>query len=247
MRITIGGVVFDELPSDYDSEFVVEPNGLSGWFGASGIRREETQRPAAHGSFDSRGYRGAKVPFVRGSILASSDATFQAMRQQLEGLLADGSMARMSVQDNQGHVTWQDVRLAQPAVVTPHPNDPSGEYQIGFWAPRAELYGEERVKSGSSADLFHRGTIPAPLRVRIGSGASSYTITSPLGTFEVSGATSGGAHVVDLRTGRVTRNGALLTGVVARAETWDLPRGLSTTHTISAGTGVEWITRDTFA
>jgi len=247
MRIDIGGVTFEELPRDYDSEFVVEPNGLSAWFGAAGIRREETQRPAAHGSFDSRGYRGAKVPFIRGSILASSDATFHRMRQQLEGLLADGSMARMSVQDNQGHVTWQDVRLAQPAVVTPHPNDPSGEYQIGFWAPRAEIYGEERVKTGASAGLFHRGTIPAPLKVRIGSGATSYTISSPLGTFEVAGAPSGGVHEVDLRTARVKRNGVLLTGVVARAETWDVPRGLPITHTISAGSGVEWITRDTFA
>lgn len=247
MRITIGGAVFTDAPTRYDEEFVIEPRGFTGWFGAAGVRRNETQRPAAHGSFDAPGYRGAKVPFIRGSILASSDATYQAMSRQLEGILADGSMGRMSVQDDQGNVTWQDVRLASPAVVNPHPNDPSGEYQIGFWSPRAEIYGQERVFTGASADVFHRGRIPAPLVVRIGTGAANYTITSSLGTFQVSGATSGGVHRVDLRTGRVTRNGTLLTGVVARAETWDVPAGGPVPHSVSAGSGVEWITRDTWA
>lgn len=247
MRITIGSVTFDEWPRDYDDAFVVTPNGLTGWFGAAGIRRNETQRPAAHGSFDAPGFRGAKVPFVAGEILAASPATFHAKRLQLEALLADGSTGRMSVQDDHGNVTWQDVRLAQPAVVAPHPNDPSGSFQIGLWAHRAEIYGEERTFSGASADVFHRGTLPAPLTVRIGNGAANYAVTSPLGTFQVAGAPSGGTHVVDLRTGRVTRNGTLLTGVVTRAETWDLPAGAPVAHSVSAGSNVTWITRDTFA
>lgn len=244
MRISIDGLEFTDAPTQFDEQYVIEPRGLTGWYGAAGIRREETQRPAAHGSFDAPGYRGAKVPFIRGSILASTDSMFQRLRLNLESLLADGDVHRMTVQDG-ALVTWQDVRLASPAVVDPHPNDPSGEFQIGFWSPRAEIYGEERTYTGASVQVFHRGTIRAPFRVRITDAPASYTITGPGRTFEVAGATSGGTHEVDMRTGRVTRNGVLMVGVVQQAATWDIPAGNGWALTCSVS--AEWLVRDTYA
>lgn len=234
---------------DDDSAYLIEPRGLSGWFGAAGVRRDETQRPAAHGSFDSRGYRDAKVPFIRGTVIAPSRGSLNEMCRRLEGLLADGSMARMTVQDDAGMVTWQDVRIAQPAVTDDFGDGETADFQIGFWSPKAELYGDTHRFSGSPATVFHRGTIPAPILVRIPNAPASYTITAPnpaVRTFTVSGATAGGTHEVDLRTGRVTRDGSPMVGVVTRADTWDMPPGVRWTHQISVGSA-EWIVPDTYA
>jgi len=243
--VTFGGVKFETFPSDFDDAFVIEPGGLTGWYGAQGIRREETQRPAAHGSFDAPGYRNAKTPNIKGHVLASTMSNLRAKRRQLEGLGADGGLRRLTVQDDDGGVTWADARLALPAAPTEHGADPSGSFQIGFWVPVAEIYGEERSFTGSSAQVFHRGTIPAPLIVRIASAPAAYTLSSPHGTFTVAGATAGGTHEVDMRTGWVRRNGVLMTGVVTRAETWDVPPGTPTTHSISTGSAT-WVTRDTW-
>ena len=245
MRVTYGGVAFESWPSNLDDAFVIEPGGLTGWFGAQGIRRSETQRPAAHGSFDAPGYRNAKTPQVKGHALAGTMSSLRAKLRQLEALGADGGSERLTVQDDDGHVTWADARVAMPALPVAHGADPSGAFQIGFWVPGAEIYGEERSFTGSSAQVFHRGTIPAPLIVRIASAPAAYTLTSPHGTVTVAGATAGGTHEVDMRTGWVRRNGVLMTGVVTRAETWDVPPGTPTTHSISTGTAT-WITRDTW-
>lgn len=244
MRVTIGGLVFESDPRDVDDAFLL--TRLTGWFGAAGVRREETQRPAAHGSFDSPGYRDAKVPFLEGTVTARSPGALAHKCRQLEALLSDGGQERVSVQDERGHVTWQVVRLAQPAVVTDFGDGETADFQVGFWSPLAETYGEARLFTGSSAKVYHRGSLPAPVRVRIPNGPAAYTISSPGGVFQVAGAPSGGEHVVDLRTGRVTRNGVLLSGVVTRAETWDVPAGPGWVHSISAGSPT-WETVDTFA
>lgn len=250
MRVTVAGVVFTDAPDvDDDRVFLITPKGLSGWFGSAGVRRQETQRPAGHGSFDSLGYRDAKVPFIRGTVIARTRGELNAMSRQLEGLLADGSMARMTVQDDVGGVTWQDVRIAQPAVVDDFGDGETADFQVGFWSPKAEIYGDGDPKraTGSSATLFHRGTIPAPITVRIPNSPAAYTISGPGGRqFVVSGAPSGGVHVVDLRTGRVTRDGVLLQGVVTRADSWDLPSGVRWAHSISAGSP-DWLVPDTYA
>src|SRR5690606_40169803 len=57
--------------------------------------------------FDAPGYRNAKTPSVKGHILASSMSTLRAKRRQLEALGTDGGLARMTVQDDDGGVTWR--------------------------------------------------------------------------------------------------------------------------------------------
>lgn len=246
MQATIQGVHFDEWPRHYDESFVIAPQGLEGWLEGTETRREETPRPGAHGSFDARVFRAARTVSISGSVLASSEAVLHAMIDQLLGVLADGSKGRLSVQDDHGNVTWVDVRLAGAPSITRHTGH-TADYQIQFWAPDPWRYGDLRTFSGSGAQVYHRGNGPAFPVVRVADPVQVYEITSPGGTFRVSGApTTQGAHEVDMRTGRLRIGGSVALGFVTRAETWAVPAGARWAHSISGGGQVSFIVHDTF-
>lgn len=245
MRATINGLSFDEWPRDFDESYVIEPEGLQGWFGDVEPRRDEALRPLADGSFDSRVFMSAREVSIQGTILASSEGSLQARVDQLAGLLADGSIGRLTVQDDHGNATWADVRLAAATKITRFTSGREASFQVQFWAPDPRRYGELRTFSGG-ANVYHRGNAPAFPVVRIGSGAASYDITWQGRTFRVSGAPSGGVHRVDMRTGRLTRNGAPVLGAVVRAETSPLPPGARWSYAVSAGSGVTVEVHDTF-
>ena len=245
MRATINGLSFDEWPRDFDESFVIEPEGLTGWFGGLEPRREESPRPLADGSFDARTFMAARIVGIQGHILASSKATLISRINQLNGLLSDGSLGRLTVQDDHGNATWADVRLASATKVTRSPTGLEASFQVQFWAPDPRRYGELRSFANGS-NVFHRGNAPAFPVVRINSGAASYDITWQGRTFRVSGAPSGGVHRVDMRTGRLTRNGVPVLGAVVRAETSPLPPGARWSYSVSAGSGVTVEVHDTF-
>lgn len=232
MRATIEGLSFDEWPRNYDESCVIDPEGLTGVFGGLEPRRNESPRPLADGSFDAVTFMSARVVGIEGHILASSEASLMARIDQLNGLLSDGSMGRLSVQDDHGNVTWMDVRLAAATKVSRLPSGLEATYQVQFWAPDPRRYGELRSFSNGNG-VFHRGNAPAFPVVRIGSGGASYDVTWQGRTFRVSGAPSGGTHRIDMRTGRLTRNGAPVLGAVTRAETSALPPGARWGYSLS--------------
>ncbi|MGX1932040.1 hypothetical protein [Microbacterium resistens] len=80
--------------------------------------------------------------------------------------------------------------------------------------------------------MFSYGNFPAFPVVEIPSAPAGYTIASSAGTFTVSGATAGGTHTVDLRNGRVRRNGTEMPGV-GRGDLWAVPPHQSMKHTLS--------------
>lgn len=244
--VRIGGVVFHGNPAARDSGFVIPSGGLTGWEDGTSMRVEDTPRPRAHGSFATDAYQSARVVTVSGWAWAQSQAALTALGDQLTGLLADGEKGRLTVDSPDGRTLWTDVLLSgQTTFERRSPYAHTADYQVQFWADDPRRYGALRVFSGG-ANAYHRGNAPAFPLIRISSGAATYNVVSPGGTFRVSGAPAGGEHVIDMRTGRLTRNGVPVLGAVVRAETWAIPRGARWTHTITAGSGLSVEVHDTY-
>lgn len=238
----INGLSFVEWPSDHHgSWFVLDQDGIKGVWEGVDVRREDTARPLSHGSFDAPVFLASRVIPVSGHISAPSGAELVHEMNRLTGLLATGGTGRLSLEDDSG-VTYLDVRLGAATQIT-QLDATTARFLVTFWAPDPRRYGETHSYS-SGASVRHYGTFPSPVSVTIPSAPSAYTITSPAGVFSVSGATASGTHVVDLRTGRVTRNGSLMLGV-SSGPTWEMPPGASWVHTVSTGTGTIKV-RDTF-
>lgn len=238
----INGLSFVEWPSDHHgSWFVLDQDGIKGVWEGVDVRREDTARPLAHGSFDAPVFLASRVIPVSGHISARSGAELVHEMNRLTGLLATGGTGRLSLEDDSG-VTYLDVRLGAATQVT-QLDATTARFLVTFWAPDPRRYGETHSYS-SGAPVFHYGNFPSPVSVTIPSAPASYTIASPAGVFSVTGATASGTHVVDLRTGRVTRNGSLMLGV-SSGPTWEMPPGSSWVHTVSTGTGTIKV-QDTF-
>lgn len=241
MFATIGGIRFEEWPSDPDDAFLITPNGLTGWFAGMQLRRLETPRPTAHGAFDAPGFLPARVVAIEGTILARTEMERDRRVDQLAGLLADGQSGRLSVQEDAGRVTWADVRLAS-CQIDRHPSGLEADFQVQFWSPDPRRYGDVNEFTAGQV-LFHRGTVPAFPEVTVtGPFPNGYTISYRGRQFVVTAALASGAqHVIDMRTGWVkTPAGAVIQGAVSRAETLTVPPGLQTaavTITGANGTG----------
>lgn len=225
MRAEIDGLSFDEWPRDYDTSYVIEPQGLSGWFGGTSMRRENVERPLAHGAFDARGYQSARLVTVQGNILASSYQQMQAMKARLTGLLADGQDAVMSVDD--GHtMTTATVRLASLSGPD-ETSDDTASFQLQLWAPDPRRYGERRsFQGGVTVTPWHRGNFAAVPRIVVESGfEGGFWLDYAGRVFEVSRRTwwSEAPIEVDMATGWVWQGGSLLRGVITRAETFTIP------------------------
>lgn len=242
MRITLDGIHFrgDGGPA----LFAVEHGALRGWFEAPGVRRGETSRPLADGSFLAPSFRSGRSVSWRGLIHSRSPFEQREAMEQLSGVCSGTGLSRLTVQAH-GETTWADVHLAAEPSIEILNYGRLARYDLELWAPDPRRYGELRTFSGGS-NVYHRGNAPAFPVVRIGSGAASYDITWQGRTFRVSGAPSGGVHRVDMRTGRLTRNGAPVLGAVVRAETSPLPPGARWSYAVSAGSGVTVEVHDTF-
>lgn len=233
-RARINGFSFVEWPQDHHTIWhVLDQDGIKGVWEGVDVRREDTARPLAHGSFDAPVFLASRVIPVSGHFSTRTPAELVHEMNRLTGLLAGGQSGRLSLDDDTG-TTWMDVRLGGATQVT-QLDATTAQFLVTFWAPDPRRYGETGSFASGSA-VFHYGNFPSPVTVTIPSAPASYTISSPGGVFSVSGATAGGTHVVDLRTGRVTRNGSLMLGVSSGA-TWQMPPGASWVHTVSTGTG----------
>lgn len=233
LNVRVGTIEFEGSPRDPGDAFMISPDGWSGWDDGPSVRRDDVTRPGQHGSFVAPGFRDARVITISGWILAGSPSELLRKRDRLMGLLATGGQGRMTVQRGDGPGTRADVQLAEaPVVKVRGASELEAEFQIVFWAADPRKYGETyQFESGDV--VYHYGNFPAPVEVTIPSAPAGYSITSPAGTFAVAGATSGGTHVVDLRTGRVTRNGTLMLGV-SSGPTWEVPPGPGWLHTVTA-------------
>ena len=213
----------------------VRKDGFRGWGGLPAGRREALARAVAHGEHDVPIYLPSRVVTVDGWAIADTPKRLQRTLDQITGLGADGAKYRVSV-TQWARTLWADGRRLLCEA------DDEGRWrgrniyapfqlQLLFADPRK--YGELHVSDlATSVPVFHYGTFPAFPMVEIPSAPAAYTITSPGGTFTVAGATSGGTHRVDLRRGRVYRDGVEMPGV-GRGDLWAVPPGTQWVHTMS--------------
>lgn len=242
-RVRFGGWVFDSHPGHHSSGVHVLRE-LKDWLGGGQWRREEIGRPTAHGAFDLRGFLPQRVITLDGTLMASSSAELQHFVRGIQGLASDGSLFRVSVDDD-GGTTWRDVRLAQSASVKER-DETTADFTVTFWAADPRAYGESRrFPAGTAA--YHYGSADAMPVYEVTGTGSGYTLSAGGKSFVVSSAlASGGKDVIDMRTGRVHRNGALLVGGVGSAVTWTIPAGQRVTHSVVGASAAVAVVTDTY-
>ncbi len=239
LEVRIGGLTFRGFGDRDEFGYWIGKDGWRGWETAPAARADVIARANAHGTTDSPQYLDAREVVQTGFFRARTPGDLQLMARRLSGLLSDGSSLKLNVKED-GIETWANVRrgLNQPDVVTGAVGDLFyGEYELTYRCPDPRIYGElhraPESGNGTVVDVFHYGNFPAPSIVEIPTAPASYSVSSPFGTFTVTGATSGGTHRIDLRTGLVTRNGVIMSGV-GRGALWATPPGPGSTWTLSA-------------
>lgn len=227
------------------SGFIVKPGGFQGWQGLPAGRREALARAVEHGEHDVPVFLPARVVTIDAWVISNSVYELGHMGDNFVGIGATGARTRMTVA-LQGKNLYADGRrvLAEFDDSAYRNGHEHGEAQLQMVFADPRKYGTTNVLPGSElvppdptvtatqVDVFSRGNFPAYPVIEIPSAPASYTISSPGGTYTVTGATSGGLHSVDLRRGRVFRNGVEMPGV-GRGDLWTVPVGAIWPHTLS--------------
>lgn len=240
LSIRVAGAEINGRPRDLTRPWglFVQKGGFQGWGSLPAGRREALARAVAHGEHDVPVYLPSRVVTIDGWAIEENPTKLQKLLERVRGLAATGDRNRVTVTE-WGLTRWADARRMSC--------DADGEgrgygkyvraaFQLQFVFSDPRKYGDVATLPDSgtatSIPVFHYGNFPAFPRVEIPSAPAAYTITSPGGTFTVAGATAGGTHVVDLRRGRVYRNGVEMPGV-GRGDLWAVPVGAAWTHTLS--------------
>lgn len=224
LRARVGRILFEADPADPDRAFMIEPDGLTGWDDGTAVRRESAARPGRHGSFSGPATRDSRVVSITGWVLASSPTSLMRMCRDLSGILADGESERMVVEQS-GETTWAEVELTDlPTVRVRGASELEANFQIQFWAADPRRYGAENTYP--SGFVHHFGNFPAiPVVEVTGAMGAGYAIHGPEGRrFVVTQPLlSGQTHRIDMRTGRLYRDGVLQIGAVSNGGTWTIP------------------------
>lgn len=238
-EIRIGSLTILERPREYEaSGMFLKPGGMQGWEGLPASRREALARAVSHGEHDVPTYLPARV--VTYDWWCVSESEFAAFNDsnRINGIGGTGQPVQVVVEHHGVPLYASGRRIIASAVDTGmrESGRPILECQLQLVFANPRKYGKTNTfpEAGTvtSMDVLHRGNFPAHPVIEIPSAPTSYTITSPAGTFSVTGATAGGTHRVDMRTGRVTRNGVWMRGIGA-GPLWAVPEGQVWAHTLS--------------
>ncbi|MDI9889978.1 phage tail domain-containing protein [Microbacterium sp. IEGM 1404] len=218
----------------------VKRDGLQGFEGLPAGRRESLARALSHGEHDVPVRLPARTMTVDGWIIAHDLDELRKFAMRVRGwgatgerfpllfdhqrLMLTATVRRISAEAPDTGVRWH--RFLRAA------------FQVQFLAADPRWYGETvntlpRAGLATAIEVEHDGNFPAHPVIEIPDAPSSYAISSPGGTFSVNGATPGGLHRIDLRNGRVTRDGVWMESV-GRGQTWAVPDEKRWPHTLSA-------------
>lgn len=240
LEIRVGGLEIVGSPRDSSrpTGFIVQQDGLQGWQGLPSGRREALTRAVEHGEHDVPVFLPSRVVTVDGWVLADSAQELGHMGDKIVGLGATGDRLRVTV-DMHDAPRWADGRRISSEFTDSGSRRNGafyGTFQLQFVFADPRKYGDENVwpktDTATSISVAHYGNFPAYPLIEIPSAPSSYSIASPLGTYTITGATAGGTHTVDLRRGRVFRNGVEMFDV-GRGNLWTVAPGLPLLHTLS--------------
>lgn len=221
----------------------VKRDGLQGWRGLPAGRREALARAVEHGEHDVPTFLPARVVTIDGIAIGDSEERVEALADSVTGIGASGNQiptivkARgatrqalgrrllCEIDESPGGTLWTEFQLQ---IVFADPR----KYGDTITLPGDALSPMNPAATATSIVVFSRGNFPAYPLVEIPSAPSGYTVSSPGGSFVVSGAVAGGTHTVDLRRGRVYRNGVEMPGVGV-GNLWAVPVGAMWVHTLS--------------
>lgn len=222
---------------------VVKPEGFQGWEGMSSTRREALARAVQHGEHDTPVRLGSRVVTVDGWVLGETELDVSELSDSLTGLFA-AERTRVTISHKE-KTLWAFGR-AVLAECDDSGHDPlTSEFQLQLVFADPRRYGDTVSLPGDRLDppnpaatatsipVFHRGNFPAYPVVEIPTAPAAYSISAAGKTFTVTGATAGGTHEVNLRNGRVYRNGVEMPGV-GKGDLWVVPARAVVTHTLSA-------------
>jgi hypothetical protein len=221
----------------------VQKKGLQGWRGLPAGRREALARAVEHGEHDVPTFLPSRIVTIDGLLVAKSEAQLEDLSDFVTGIGATGKRFRTVVK-SRGATRWADGRRLLCEADEERGGLLEAEFQLQMVFADPRRYGRTNVLPGDTLDprnpdatatsiaVFSRGNFPAYPLIEIPSAPAGYTVRSPGGVFAVSGATAGGTHTVDLRRGRVYRNGVEMPGV-GHGNLWAVPVGTSWTHTLS--------------
>lgn len=221
----------------------VKPDGHQGWRGLPAGRREALARAVEHGEHDVPTYLPSRVVTLDAWIIADSDERLEHMSESVAGIGATGDRIRYQVK-SRGVTRWADGRRVLCEVEDAAGGRLETDFQLQMVFADPRRYGDLNIHPGqdlipanlsataTTIVVYSRGNFPAYPIVEIPSAPTGYTIASPGGTFTVSGATAGGTHTVDLRRGRVYRDGVEMPGV-GHGNVWAVPSGAQWVHTLS--------------
>lgn len=245
-----GRVIRGAPSSSAPTGLFVGRDGLQGWQGLPARRREALVRALSDGEHDVPVRLPARVITIDpGHILASSEFDMQQLCDEANGWGARGNRFGLTV-EQLGQTLTSTVRVIAAEAYDRQRR--AGGMLVGSWAatlvasdPRkyAPPVTYEVSSAGGSVWVPSRGNFPAHPVIEIPSAPSSYTVSSPGGVFAVTGATAGGTHRVDMRTGRVTRDGVVMNNI-GRGQLWAVPDGTQWEHTLSVPGRV--LIRDTY-
>lgn len=158
------------------NEFVVSPQGFSGW-PAPSVKREQIERQSAHGSFHMPTFYGDSVMTVEGHALAVSSRELGQMR--LELMRCFGEPVRVQVADELGTL-WAEASLAEAPSFETMPTvgeRTEAKFSLLFWLPDPWKYGRsETYPLTGSTSVWNRGEQDAWPIIRVNGPASSVTI-----------------------------------------------------------------------
>jgi hypothetical protein len=235
LEIRVDGREMTGAPYSSGRGLVVKPEGFQGWRGLPEGRREALARAVEHGEHDVPTFLPARVVTVDGWILADSEEQLEILSDLTAGIGATGERIKMYV-TSRGSTRWAEGRRVLCEVLDSPGESLEAEYQLQVVFADPRKYGEVNVepKSGlaTTISVYSRGNFPAYPVVEIPDAPAGYSVYSPGGTFTVSGATAGGTHTVDLRRGRVFRNGVEMPDV-GHGSLWAVPIGSTWVHYLS--------------
>ncbi|WP_345473754.1 hypothetical protein QMQ05_05790 [Glutamicibacter ectropisis] len=200
-------------PSHRNGYFEVDD--IDGWWKAPSRKSRDSSRPNADGDFGSVDNYEARYITIKGAFAAKSSADRWVGADILSSLLSSGPQIMVVRID--GQAQWATVKL----VDNPEMNWTAYkllEYSIQVKAVDPRKYGNAEVFSASvgsaAVTVFQRGTYPSlpvitisgnmPGGYKLTKGGQIVSVTAPLASSQI--------HTLDMATGILRINGAVVTG-----------------------------------